>query len=1114
VNPERYRRLDELFRGALALPEAERAAWLTERCRGDAELRSEVEELIAHDRAPRVTLADSPGRRLAAAAADLMEREGDALPPLELDGYRFLRPLGTGGMGVVWEAEQSHPPRRVAIKVLRPGLATNAMLRRFATEIRALARMDHPGIARIHDAGVAEGRGELRPYLVMELVLGKPLLEWAVHAGLSLRGRCELFARVADAVQGAHAKGVIHRDLKRSNVLVDGSGQPKVLDFGVARLVEGESAGALGSRATRTGQLVGSLDTMSPEQASGRPDAIDVRSDVYSLGCLLYELVAERPAFDFDDVPLPEAVRRIHEDEPPRLGSLDRRLAGDLETIVAKALAKDPRERYGSASELAADVRRYLEDLPILARPATTLYQLRKFARRHRAQAVGTSIALVFLALAFVAVLVFARREHLQRARAEETAAQLRQRLWGDSLAAARAALDGEDPAAAGAWLARLAPDEGGWERDWLAARAATATTRDHALNAQTYCLVRSGPDALLSGHRDGKVRRFDPATGEERGGFQVDGMVRCLAAADGLEHVVLVTEARDDSGRHEACLLRNGRLVRREPFVAPEGGIPLELDVRGGWVAFAPGGSRLVVWRLADGTTLHDDELDGGAITALALAPEGTSLSVAQHGDNASWAEFEPTTARILARHPSPSALTDLRWAAPDLLVARGVASLFWWHAGKLGELPLGTVPRALTCVVGTRRVLVGDDEGHILELDLAPGSEDAPHHRVRGGYGPITALCPLPEDGLVAAGFESGWVEFLDLGSGRPVMRHPPAHGGPIYALLAVPELDAVVAAKTNHVVVFGLPKAAFRELRHGSFVYEAVPLPALGLWATAAWDGELRFWDALDGSARGSFDLGEAGLGLCADPSGRRLFAVTKAGDARAFALDGPEGGVPIARSLWSAGGLTPSPPGSPIVFDPNGEVLACASRRELVLLRAVDGAEIRRADFSANILDLAPTAAGGALAVLTLEELLEVDPTTLGIEHARALPGLGTALAADGRGGWLIGCGDGSLLHYAARAAEPTLLGELGSEVMALALAPDGQRLAAGTRNGLVRLWRPDPWSPLLDLDPHVPSPRTPEHFYVRDLDWSSDGTSLISCSGDGTARVWDSRPRTR
>ena len=241
-------------------------------------------------------------------------------------------------MGTVYEAEQDSPRRPVALKVVRPGLASPAVIRRFAHEAQILARLHHPGIAQVYEAGIAD---DGQPFFAMEFIRGLPLDEYADRHGLDLAARVALVARVCDAVQHAHDQGVIHRDLKPANILVEEAGQPKVLDFGVARATDADLLTAAGL--TRTGQLLGTPNYMSPEQVAGDPAAIDRRADVYALGVILFELAAHRLPYRLEDRPLAEAARLILEQDPPRLGSLDPEFRGDVETIVAKAMEKDPR---------------------------------------------------------------------------------------------------------------------------------------------------------------------------------------------------------------------------------------------------------------------------------------------------------------------------------------------------------------------------------------------------------------------------------------------------------------------------------------------------------------------------------------------------------------------------------------------------------------------------------------------------------------------------------------------------------------------------------------------------------------------------------------------------
>ena len=327
------------------------------------------------------------------------------------------------GAHVVQIGRPDRPPRRpVALKVLRPDLVSPAMLRRFVLEAEVLGYLKHPAIAQVYETGTIGDGSVERPWFAMELVEGHPLDEYCRETGIDRQDCLRLFVHVCRAVHHAHQRGVVHRDLKPGNVLVDSSGQPKVLDFGIARVHNTDLA--VTTLRTEIGQILGTIAYMSPEQLSGDPEQVDLRTDIYALGVLLYELLSGRLPFDVSGMTLVEAARMIREDDPPPLGQRAPACEGDLETIAGRALERDKERRYASASELADDVERFLNHRPIQARPPTTFYYLGKFVRRHRIIVAVSALAAAALIVGGIGTAIgFLRARENEKtalARAEE----------------------------------------------------------------------------------------------------------------------------------------------------------------------------------------------------------------------------------------------------------------------------------------------------------------------------------------------------------------------------------------------------------------------------------------------------------------------------------------------------------------------------------------------------------------------------------------------------------------------------------------------------------------------------------------------------------------------
>jgi eukaryotic-like serine/threonine-protein kinase len=443
----------EIFLAALDIEdEQRRRAYLDQSCGSDAERRIHVEKLLAAHAAGAASPLDRAVEQLAPDAT-LLERatiDDTLLCNGEMiDRYKLREQIGDGGMGVVYVAEQTEPVRRkVALKVIKPGMDSKEVIARFEAERQALALMDHPNVARVIDAGTTQ---QGRPYFVMELVRGFPITEYCDQAGLGTRQRLELFVKVCQAVQHAHQKGIIHRDLKPSNVMVtlhDGVPVPKVIDFGVAKALNQKLTEQ--TIYTQHRQLIGTPAYMSPEQAEMSGLDVDTRSDVYSLGVLLYELLTGTTPFDkqtLEALGFDEMRRLIREQDPPRPSQristldasaattlqqqrgFDRRqlsqsLRRELDWIVMRALEKDRNRRYESATALAEDVQRYLDDEPVEACPPTIGYRLRKYAARHKVLLATTTLVLLTALVGTMISLRYARQSSISAAAASQSSAK------------------------------------------------------------------------------------------------------------------------------------------------------------------------------------------------------------------------------------------------------------------------------------------------------------------------------------------------------------------------------------------------------------------------------------------------------------------------------------------------------------------------------------------------------------------------------------------------------------------------------------------------------------------------------------------------------------------
>ncbi|MEY2747224.1 MAG: Serine/threonine-protein kinase PrkC, partial [Planctomycetota bacterium] len=593
MDPARWQKVSDLMERAQSMTRRSRRSLLESECAGDPDLLAEVESLLAADASATGFLSEKVG---ASAVQRLAPLQHVPLEGREIAGFRILRVVGRGGMGIVYEAEQRAPRRRVALKLLEAGLGSSGR-RGFRSEAEVLARLTHENIARVHAAGAEDiefAPGETRTvaWIAMEYVEDARNFV-AACADLPLARKLELAAEVCDAVHHGHERGVIHRDLKPSNVLVGLEGRPKVIDFGVARAV-----GASESLHSRQGDLIGTLQYMSPEQVEGRVADIDVRTDVYALGLLLYEVCVGRRPLPVAEMTLPQAARVIAEDSPPDPASIAPGFPRELGWVLLKALEKDKALRYAGADDLADDLRRFLAGEALLAAPPDWTYRLKKQVRKHRAAFVAGAAVLVALLAGFVGTTT-----GLLRAReAERSALQAAE----DSRRAELAAVAAESVAERRLVEVEEARKEAEW-RNYLAG-------------------ISAADGALATRHAKGAIEHLDQLPPGSRGWEW--HMLRNLAdrSSRSFPHSLssLVSATADRQARLLAVLSAEGMLRvmngRGEELDC------LDLDARAWRVACSDDGRWLAFGDVAG--RLRVRSLDG-AVRSVSLAPAGVARNV-----------------------------------------------------------------------------------------------------------------------------------------------------------------------------------------------------------------------------------------------------------------------------------------------------------------------------------------------------------------------------------------------------------------------------------------------------------------------------------------------------
>ncbi len=1076
----------------IASPE-DRIAFLDAACGEDVGLRRRVEALIlAHER-PESLLDKGV---VAAPTIDQPITEG---PGTVIGPYKLLQKIGEGGFGVVYMADQKEPvKRRVALKIIKPGMDTRQVIARFEAERQALAMMDHPNIARVLDAGTTESG---RPYFVMELVKGVPITRYCDDKHLTPRERLELFVPVCQALQHAHQKGVIHRDIKPTNVLVakyDDRPVPKVIDFGVAKATEQQLTEK--TMFTQFGQIVGTVDYMSPEQAELNQLDIDTRSDIYSLGVLLYELLTGETPFDrqrLRSAAFDELLRIIREEEPPKPSlrlttskslesiaanrqiepkKLSTLFRGELDWIVMKALEKDRTRRYETANGLANDIRRYLNDVAVVACPPSAGYRFRKFARRNKAALTTALLVAAALVVGLFgtgwqavratrakhdaqseqarAVLAWKqadeqREQAVEAEEAERQESEKNRRLFYTSdVALAQQAWRDGDPIQMVDRLERHRPEAGQedlrgfeWYYMWrLAQRSQTAPSFDHDARSEVTSLAFSPTDdALVAAiSEDAVLRLWDVAAGRPK-----------------WEELEAHRPERDMYRAKGFCVV-----------FSPDGRLLATAGAR----SENPYNCEVKLWDAETGKQLHCIEKQLFLTLSLAFSPDGKLLAMVTRDRVRLW-DVGKFLECLGEGKPIPPLFVETEFRKP------------------------GEVLLSIAFAPGGNLLAFGDWSNEVTLCDLQTG-QMTPLGRQEGNDQAVLCLAFSPDGKTLASGDLGGTVRLWDIPDDATATTQRTAlHAStkPIFDLAFSPD-GQLLASSSDWITLWDAATAE----RLGSIRGHSGFVPSLAFssngatLASGGGDGMVRLWSVAPDEEATVLECGSGVAGVTFSPDGTTVASSSYFGKVTLWdTLSGTEYG----HFDVSAGQGGPA-------FSPDGRLLACGSESSVRLLDVLTGWEVRRfvqPEPGLWIWSMAFSPDGRTIAVCNESGLLNLwtirtgESETLGKLDRRAKVAFSP---------------DGSVLA-AAMHNRPVVLWNLSTRKPStietsrpfgkIAFSPDGSHLAWAGTERTVELWDK------VTGEVHV---LKGHRSYVTCLAFSRDGATLFSGAAEGEIKIWD------